>query len=270
MDAEVAGMGRFRKWVILGSLPWLFAGCGGGHQGGAPAITKPGDPNPKPGPSPITYTFDQPGPHANPLPHDPQDEARTHAGQPYRDGAAVLVYADHQGRTYVLLARRDTWLSSPGTWAVFGGSVETTDLDTTRHRMSFSRAAEHELYEESATVYRGTDAVALRACRSHMKTTFNSPVKFRTFFSRQAYIPRERFVDGYQAAKQKGNAYRKFWENDDYLWVQLDELQACAAAGARTYRFTDADGTSHQLNLLSGFCRTLFTADFIQALNNLP
>lgn len=67
--------------------------------------------------------------------------------QGFQDSASVLVYADQGGRQYVLLARRAPWLGGHGTWGVFMGSVEPTDLDGSGNR-SFSRAAEHELYEE--------------------------------------------------------------------------------------------------------------------------
>ena len=96
-------------------------------------------------------------PFANPLPHDAQDVSQVWPRGTFQDSAAVLVYADHGIQTYVLMARRAPWLSSAGTWSVFMGSVERTDLDSSG-AISFARAAEHELFEESVTVYHQTDA----------------------------------------------------------------------------------------------------------------
>jgi hypothetical protein len=176
------------------------------------------------------------------------------------------VYADQGGRLYVLLARRADWLRGKGTWGTFGGTVEPSDLDDAGHR-SFSRAAEHELYEESVTIYHRTDANDLRGGPTHLHTA-RSGAAFRTFFSRQDYVPAERFNEGYVYAKARKP--HKFWENDKYLWVRMDEFKACVAAGRRsaTFTFTDPAGASHSLNLFSGFIR-VFTPGFLHELNNL-
>ncbi|MDR3672712.1 MAG: NUDIX hydrolase [Holophaga sp.] len=260
--------------LLLAGLLWGLGGCGGGggHQEAKSGATPPAPPravipNP-PADQDDGFTFNPQAPNANPLPYDPQDVAQSMVSrQGNRDGAGVFVYATHNGQTFVLLARRAPWLGSPGTWGVFGGSVETTDLDSAG-RMSYSRAAEHELYEESVTVYHQTDAVALRACPSHIKQ-WNSGLRFRTFFSRQRYYPESRFNQGYAYAIQHRLA-RKYQENDEYRWVRLDDLQACAHARARSHAFRDGTGASHTLQLFNGFYRALIDPGYIAQMNALP
>jgi hypothetical protein len=179
----------------MSGLTLIVIGCGGGGSG---------SPTP-PHASSSTHSQDDAfilngaAPHANPFPYDAQDVAQTIVSpKGHRDGAGVFVYANQGPKTYVLLARRAPWLSASGKWGVFGGSVETTDLDSAGH-MSYARAAEHERYEESATVYHQTDAIALRNRRTHLKQ-WRSGLKFRTFFSKQPYFPEARFNQGYAYA----------------------------------------------------------------------
>lgn len=206
----------------------------------------------------------RPGPRAL-LAYDPADEAHpAPAGQPYQDSAAVLPYAEHNGRTYVLLARRASWLSHPGTWGVFMGAVEATDLDATGRR-SFARAAEHELYEESVSIYHRTDANALRACPTHL-LQFPSGVRSRTFFTRQAYLPEQVFNEGFAYAVQH-NLPIAFRKNDQFRWVLLDDLLACTGPAAS---LRDAAGSRHGMNLFPVFHQVLSSPAYQDMLRNLP
>jgi len=223
-------------------------------------------PTQPPGPD-DAFTFNGSAPHANPLPHDPQDEAQTLRVRAHGDGAGIFVYSTHNHNTYVLLARRAPWLGHPGKWGVFGGGVETTDLDGS-NRMSYSRAAEHELHEESVTVYHQTDALALRACPSHLKQ-WHSGLRFRTFFCRLPYHPESRFNNGYAYAVQHNLAH-KYRENDQYRWVLLDDLKACAHAHAQSYSFRDVAGARHTLQLYHGFFWALIDSSYIAQMDNLP
>jgi 8-oxo-dGTP pyrophosphatase MutT (NUDIX family) len=249
------------KSLFLGSLLVLLGGCGsGGHQT-PPAPARPEEVD-------EAFVFNPVAPHADPLPHDPADAAQSLVSAAgHRDGAGVFVYADHGGSAYVLLARRAPWLSASGTWGVFGGSVETTDLDSAGH-LSYARAAEHELYEESVTVYHRTDAIALRACPTHLKQ-WRSGLRFRTFFLEQPYIPAARFNAGYADAIRQGR-HHKFRENDEYRWVRLDDLKDCAAARAQTFSFTDPQGARQDLRLFHGFFRALVDPGYRAEMNNLP
>ena len=188
----------------------------------------------------------------------------TVTAQGHRDSASVLVYADQGGRPYVLLARRAPWLSSAGTWGVFMGSVETTDLDDSGG-MSFSRAAEHELYEESVTVYHQTDAHALRACPTHMKH-YSSGLKSRTFFAKLSYLKEDLFNEGYRFAVAQ-NKPRKFQENDQFRWVLLDDLRAC---NAPNWVFHDVAGNPHTMRLFGVFHRILMEPGYKAVLQGLP
>ncbi len=194
------------------------------------------------------------------------DVASSHQNGGFSDGAGVLVYAEEGGQLYVLLARRADWLlNGKGTWGAFGGTVEPSGLDDAGNR-SFSRAAEHELYEESATVYHKTDANDLRNCATHLHHP-PGRAAFRTFFSRQDYVPAERFNAGYAYARQ--HRAHAFWENDQHLWARMDEFKACVAARKGTATFTDPAGASHTLKLFGGFIRVLGPS-FLHQLNNLP
>lgn len=142
------------------------------------------------------------------------------------------------------------------------GAVEATDKDSTGS-LSFSRAAEHELYEESITVYHSVDANALRACPAVMKRGA-SGVRLRTFFLERPYEPKEIFEEGIVYARK--NLPKHFQENDRFLWIRLDDLKACARAGRATATFEDPQGSKHTLDLYGGFQRVLFEQDFIAAL----
>lgn len=219
-------------------------------QGRSPRPADPDPPSPPPEePDPLRFTFAATAPRAASLPHEAEDEARAagHFQNGYRDSAAVLVHALREGRTYVLLARRASWLNAPGTWSVFMGSVEATDLDDAG-RPSFSRAAEHELYEESVTVYHRTDALALRACPTHVKH-YAAGQKSKTFFSRQPYLPAEVFQAGYEHVRNHQKP-RHFQENDAFRWVRAEDLLACTS---RTGTFTDEAGKTHAMELFKPF-----------------
>jgi hypothetical protein len=105
-----------------------------------------------------------------------------------------------------------------GEGGVFGGGVGAKDTDAAG-TPCYARAAEHELYEVTVSVYHATDANALRACPSHLKT-FRSGWRFRAFLARQPYRSAEIFNQGYRYAEQQplGHAFR---ENDTCRWVLL-------------------------------------------------
>jgi len=253
--------------VLIASLFVLLAGCGGG---GHPVPRVPaGNPSPPVHVEPDDnekFVFHPAAPHADPLPEDPQDLAQP-PSRGYRDGAGVFVYASRGGAVWVLLARRATWLSAPGTWGVFGGSVESGDRDSAGH-LSFARAGEHELYEESVTVYHQTDANALRACPAHLKH-WRSGGRFRTFFSRQRYVPASTFNEGYAYAVRQRLSHT-FRENDQYCWVPLDELKAAALARTRTAPFTDPEGNRQSMELFSAFFGALTDPGYVAQLDALP
>lgn len=263
--------------LLVVALAVLAAGCGGNGGGEPRATGNPGPVASPPAPNPVrlttgdpapvsgTFTFHPTAPHARHLAFDAQDQAQpTVTRQGHRDSAAVLVYAEHRGRNHVLLARRAPWLSEAGTWSVFMGSVEATDLDSAGS-MSYARAAEHELYEESVTVYHDTDANALRALPTHMKT-YGSGLRSRTFFAKLPYHPEKLFNDGFAFATRQGKP-RKFLENDQFRWVLLDELKA---ASAPVGTFKDAAGTAHTMTLYSAFARVLVEPAYKAVLNTLP
>jgi hypothetical protein len=262
--------------LLIGGLCGVLAGCGGGGgQSASPArmdqAARPGAaPGRSPGQASDAFQFHTPAPHAASLPHDPADTPPLLAGGSYGHGAAVLVYADHQQQRYVLLGRRSHWLSGSGHWGVFGGGVEAGDTDDTG-QPSFARAAEHELYEESVSIYHETDAMALRQCPSHLKTAAGG-ARYRTFFARMDFIPETRFNAGAAYAVQHLNASgdRKFKENDRFLWVRLSDLAACSQQGTPQASFTDPMGHARTLRLWTGFWRTLKEADFRQTLSQLP
>lgn len=266
--------------LLIGGLCGILTGCGGGGNGSQAANparmdqpVKPAGgalPDPSPGQAADAFQFHTPAPHAPSLPHDPADAAALGTAGGFGDGAAVLVYADHQQQRYVLLGRRSRWLSGSGHWGVFGGGVDAGDTDDTG-QPSFARAAEHELYEESVSIYHQTDAMALRQCPSHLKTAAGG-ARYRTFFARQDFIPETRFNAGAAYANQHLNAPgdRKYKENDRFLWVRLSDLAACSQQGTPQASFTDPLGHARTLRLWSGFWRTLREADFRQTLSQLP
>jgi hypothetical protein len=267
-------------WLLIGGLFGILTGCGGGGSGSQAASparmdqpVKPtggAPPAPSPGQSSDALQFHTPAPRAPSLPHDPADAAALGTAGGFGDGAAVLVYADHQQLRYVLLGRRSHWLRGSGHWGVFGGGVDPGDTDDAG-QPSFSRAAEHELYEESVSIYHQTDAMALRQCPSHLKTGAGG-ARYRTFFAAQPFIPETRFNAGAAYADQHLTAPgdRKYKENDQFLWVRLDDLIACSQSGTDHGSFTDPQGHAHTLQLWSGFWRTLKEADFRQTLSRLP
>ena len=265
-------MTSFRTLLAASALALVLTGCPGG--GGDPAAKPPPSTGTPPPPTPPNgqppvpdagFRFHDTPPHASPLPQLGWDVASPHQNGGFPDGAGVLVYTEKDGQLYVLLARRADWLlNGKGTWGAFGGTVEPSDLDDAGNR-SFSRAAEHELYEESVTVYHQTDANDLRNGATHLHHP-PGRAAFRTFFSRQDYVPAERFDEGYTYARQ--HKALKFWENDQYLWVRMDEFKACVAARKRTATFTDPAGAGHTLNLFGGFTR-VFRSTFLHQLNNL-
>lgn len=248
---------KFSKMsVLLGGLLLTLAGCAGG-SGSHSTPASPQDNN-------ATFTWHGTAPFANPLPHHAQDVGRTWPAGTFQDSAAVLVYADHGNQTYVLMARRAPWLSSAGTWSVFMGGVERTDLDSSG-AISFARAAEHELFEESVTVYHQADANDLRRCPSDLRT-FRSGRKSRTFFARLPFVPEAQLNQGYAFAVQSGKD-KKFKENDQFRWVLLQDLAACTAP---TWDFTDVTGTRHSMNLFRVFFETLERPDYKNHLRALP
>jgi predicted small lipoprotein YifL len=230
--------------LLLGGAMAILAACGGG----GPVLNAPPPPKPQPPPAQPEFHFHDQAPRAEHLPYDAQDQARPLVSpEGHRDSAAVFVYADRGNRMYVLLGRRGKSLSLPGTWGVFQGSVEETDLDATG-RMSFARAAEHELYEESVTVYHDTDANALRACRAYTRE-YRSGLRTRTFFLRRPYLPESLFNDGYAYAAGHRKPHR-FLENDQFRWVLLEDLLACGQAMAT---FQDVAGVRHPMTLYQPF-----------------
>jgi 8-oxo-dGTP pyrophosphatase MutT (NUDIX family) len=279
-------MNNLNKQLILGSLLLVLAGCAGSGgttpgtavpAAGPAQVRKPapvpaptaGTPAPAAAPAPRgVFTFQPVAPHAAHLPFDAQDEAIARPGQPSKlGGAGVFVYTTHRGQEYVLLARRAKWLRGPGEWGVFGGGVEAKDTDAAG-KPCYARAAEHELYEETVSVYHETDANALRACPSHLKT-FRSGWRFRTFFSRQPYRSADILNQGYRYAEQQplGHAFR---ENDKFRWVLLEDLKASALAKTATAAFTDVKGAKHTLVLHGPFFAALTDAGYLALLNTLP
>jgi len=242
--------------LAIGLTALGLAGCGGGGASRQATPERQATP-----PDTHAFTFTKPAPRANHLAFDARDEAHP------KDSAAVSVCATHAGKKYVLLARRAPWLGGAGTWGTFGGGVDPADKDSTGS-LSFARAAEHEFYEETVSVYHSTDANDLRACPTHLKR-WKSGARTRTFFSSQPWIPEERFNRGYAYAVQK-NLPKAYRENDAFRWVLLEDLLACAAANARTADFRDADGTVHSLELFGGFFKALRSGSYQARLRELP
>ena len=262
-------MKSLKNPLLLSGVLLLLAGCAGTpNSSGAPAAAQKAAPGAKPTPPRnMGFTFNTTAPHANPLAFDAADEAQDMVSpQGHRDGAGVFVYATRAGRAYALLARRAPWLGGHGTWGAFGGSVEKTDLDATG-TLSYARAAEHELYEESVTVFHQTDANDLRACPSHLKH-WRSGLRFRTFFSKQAFLPAKRFNEGYAYAV-KHNLKLKFRENDEFRWVPLEAVKASGRANTRTCTYVDKAGLSQTINLFPGFFAALREPGYLAVLDTL-
>lgn len=252
--------------LVLGGLGLAFPGCGGGGDSSPAAVAStPPSTTPSPRPKKKGFVFNPMAPHAAHLSFDARDQAlpRTKG----RDGAGVFVYATRNGGTYVLLGRRASWLGAAGEWNIFGGSVERTDLDSTGS-MSFARAAEHELYEESVTVYHSLDANALRACPSHLKQ-WRVGSRYRTFFAKLPYVPREQFLEGCAYARQHSLAHA-YQENDDFRWVRLEDLKAAGLARTKTALLTDVDGREATYTLFSCPYNILTEPDCQELLERLP
>ena len=221
---------------------------------GAPAPVKP------------VFAFQPVAPHAQVLPFDPGDEATPNPRNGKFGAAGVFVYAVHGGQRWALLARRASWLKGAGEWSAFGGVVEATDLDSTG-KVSFARAAEHELYEETVTVYHGTDANAMRLCPTFM-TTFKSGFKVRTFFVKQPHLPASVFNQGVLHAESQ-HLPKQFRENEKFLWVPLDDLLAAASAGIPSVQVTGRKGTQHALVLHGPFFKALSEPGYLAVVQGL-
>lgn len=288
-----------KKSMILGGMILTLIGCSGGSDAktnpsapGQAAVPKPPDqpapdpatpsptptatltPEPGPGqaPGPVQvpvkqgFTFNPAAPQAKALPFDPGDEATPHPRTGKLGAAGVFVYTVRDGQRKVLLAKRASWLKGAGEWSVFGGVVETTDQDSTG-KVSYARAAEHELYEETVTVYHETDARAMRLCPTHM-TTFRSGFKVRTFFVKQKHVPASVFNQGFRHAESH-KLPMKFRENEKFRWVPLEDLMAAAATGTPAVQVLDGKGTSQTLDLHGPFFRALSEPGYLAVLKLL-
>jgi hypothetical protein len=96
---------------------------------------------------------------------------------------------------------------------------------------------------------------------------WDSGLRLRTFFSRQPHVPEEQFNQGYAYAVRQG-LDKKFRENDQYLWVLLEDLRASVAARGQGFR--DTAGAVHHLQLFPGFCNTLTSPGYVELMGRLP